>query len=483
SPMSPAGQRLVVTAFAVGLGLPLCLLVLGVDSGFAALEKRPPARIPGWSIGSSVEPAFYADVAHAFADRVPLRVEAVVLDAWLDVELFGDSPNPEVLLGADGWLFRRQAVVGPRRPEALERAVDTVGRVSRILATSGRQLVFLVAPDKAAIYPEKLGPSADLARPGSLSRQRARALLQEAEMPGYLDLWTAMEQLKQVSAETTYWPRDTHWKPESIVEGARLIAGALDPALWDADAVAVEPGMRHRSDLAGMIGLPRQEQGTSYEVRRNVEVRRAGAADKSPVRLVTHGAEPLFRPRVLAVTDSFGDDWLGILSQYFADSTWISWSELPRERLVSIVNELARTEVVIIETVERAMIGRWSRRSRGLPSHLVARLLDDLPSTPLELPPAASGPSQIRLQPALSAAQRSESERYLVLDLAADESAARRLRVEARDPRDWQRVPSRVVPYAGGWRVVSPLPAGTRQLMIRPSLASVAAARVVDIAG
>ncbi len=474
-------QRIVAAAFAVWLAAPLTLWLLGAGSDYADLEKRRPAALPPPSLGSLTDPGFYAEVARAFGDRVPLRVEAVALDAWLDLEVFGDSPNPAVLLGSDGWLFSADAIVGAcRHRKRTRHAVSMLRKTSRILHASGRRLVVAIAPDKAAIYPERLGPAASASRCAARTRRRLRAQLAEAELPGYVDLWRALEGLKAGTAEDVYWPHDTHWTGRGAMEAARRIVGRLDPGLWDDGAVRCEPGKRHRGDLADMIGLPRWHETSRCWIERDASIKTGGQGGLR--RVAATGEAALFEPPVLAIYDSFGQLYQGFVEQYLADSTWVNWRALRGEGLGGIVDELARAEVVILESVERSVINQFAIKSRDLPARLVGRLLDELPVAALDLwnPRAGVRESVLSLPQAAPGADR-----YLIVDVASSgHEHEDELRVVARSRADQPLEAALVVEIdsAGAVRrFVAGLPRPAVEARLRSTAGEVVSVGVVDL--
>jgi SGNH hydrolase-like domain, acetyltransferase AlgX len=455
-------ERIIVAlVFVAWLVAPLVLLALGGKSDFAALENRRPARAPAVTLAAVTDPQFYAAVARTFGDRVPLRAEALALDSWIDLEVFGDSPNPEVLVGADDWLYLFDAVAKPcvdRIPPW--HAVANLRRISRILEASGRRLVVAVAPDKVSIYPERLGPSVSLSRCSRKYRLRLRTFLRQAELPGYVDLWQGLEDLKARAAEDVYWAQDTHWTFAGALEATRLIVDRLDPGLWNESAVKPRARVRHRGDLARMIGLPTPREATRYDIQRRVQVTLARSGRFR--RMTVACRADCFRPRVLVVIDSFGELFVGNLAQYLEESTWVRWSQLPGEGLAAIVDELAGAEVVIFESVERMAFVRFARFSRDLPARLIDRLRDELPVTDLDVVsvPSSAGPPRLELElPAVAP----DADRYLVIDVASSPAgaAAGRLSIAMRRAENlrWQAVRGlEVGSGAGVRRLVAELP-------------------------
>ncbi len=472
-------KTVVVAAFIAWLTIPLLLMMLGVESRFLELEKRSPASLPSNAVSRLADSLFYTEVAAAFRDRVPLRVPALGLDAWIDLEIFGDSPNPEVLIGSDGWLFDRQSVIGVcEKPIQPRRVVANFVEISRVLRASGRRFVVVVAPNKEAIYPERLGAAGPLAHCAQEWRQEIRALLSSADLPDYIDLWGAMEGLKARANEDIYWPHDTHWTSESAIEVSRLIVEQLRPGLWDDGVVRSRP---HSSpgDLASKIGLPTSIERTLYEVERDVRVKIVARKKGRLRRLSTVGKnQRRFKPNVLSIYDSFGLRYLGMLPQFLRRSTWVSWRGLPNGKLTSIIDEFVRANVVVLESVERSLASRFSGSARNVPAHLIAALLDELPRTALA--PSALPDGAFDLPPA-----GTDSSRYVVFDIGplVDEATALRIRAAAQDSDGtWGHVAIHVVKSPQGERrVVVRLSATARAVRIRPPKLDVGDVSLVDL--
>ncbi len=486
--MTRRSQMVVVAAFAVWLTVPLVLAAFGVGSNFSELEERHLTALPAWSVDRLIDSELYKDLARAFGDRVPLRVSALSLDAWIDLAVFGDSPNPDVLIGRDGWLFDRWSVVGVGEATTVPQdevattprdIVSQLTEMSRILDASGRRLIVLIVPDKESIYPELLGPIDSVAKTSRAWRQELQAAFADANLPGYIDGWQAMEALKARSDEDIYWPNDTHWTSGGALEATRQIVDRLDPTLWDESAVKSRPG-GHHGDLAKLIGLPTWIESTEYWLKRNVRVKIV-AQEKSRRRMVALNKRTRrFMPQVLSIHDSFGARYLSMLPQYLAKSTWISWIRgIPDGKLVSIVDEFARADVIILESVERLLASRLPGNTGYLPAHLLGTLFDDLPR--IELGPVGGSQSdRIDLPPA-----ESDTSRYFVFDIGptVKEATVLGIRTDVMvGDMTWTKAAVHVVRSSdGGRRVVARLPADAVAVKIRPSKFEVDVVSLVDV--
>ncbi len=486
----------VASAFSAWLAAPLVLMSFGAGSGFAALEKRRPAEPPRVSAGAIFDRSFYSRLADFFGDRLPLRVEAVAADAWIDLNVFGDSPSSEVLLGAEGWLFSRASLTARCSDEASPReVVATIRKIDKVLRASGRRFLLVVAPNKEAIYPEYLGESSGLAECARDFRRELRSRLEQAELAEDLDLWQTLVSLKQRVTREIYWPHDTHWTSESALEVTRRIVERLDPDLWDEAEVVISPQSDHRGDLADLIGLPAWDPAVSHEVDREVEIRIVKRKRGRFTRWSATGET--FPQPVLIIMDSFGKMAQGNLSQFLADSTWVAWPNLPARGMTSVLRQFSRAEVIIIESVERALSRRFGVRGKDFPIHLVDHLINDLPAIQLDFELARgrgyrlerhgrlerpgivpeAGPTRVIFDLPLRAR---DADRYVIVDAEASESLV--VVAAKRRGQPWRElVAHQLRSVAGRQRLGVEIPPDAELVSIQPGSATLQAAWLVDL--
>lgn len=491
--MRRLSKILLAVAFFAWLAMPLLLLATGWRSAFAALEKRPSAEFPELAFDKLLARELYSGLSAVWGDRMPLREELVAVDSWIDLEVFGDSPSPDVLIGADGWLFSRPSILSPCRVRGSPRqVVATISKIDRIFRASGRRFLLVVAPNKEAIYPEYLGKAAGLAQCARDYRRELRSRLDQARLASNLDLWTALERLKPHARREIYWPHDTHWTEESGLEVTRQIVQWLDPELWDENDVVIEEeeGLR-RGDLANMIGLPVMDPAVRIAIDRGVRVKTLKRQGGGFQRLSARG-NAVDPRRVLVVIDSFGRLIQAKLSHYLAESRWIAWRRLSVRGPSSAVRHFDRAEVVIIQTVERSLHGRFTGRGKDFPVHLAGQLLDELPATRLEL--ALARGSGFQLEPPGLVPRRGsarvlfdlpdpvvESDRYLFLDPTGGSALLPRVEARTRG-RPWrQLVPHELGPVDGVRRVGIELPRHAQVVAIRPGAATLSAVHLLDV--
>ncbi|WP_061296605.1 alginate O-acetyltransferase AlgX-related protein [Herbidospora cretacea] len=301
---------------------PAMAFTVGVRA--VEMENKPLPPVP--AIGGNWD-------AWATA-HMPLRQQAVRANVFLTESLFGHAPAyghgyPKVIEGEDDWLYFGDDVTEAchqRRP--ISETIDALRRLGERVEAAGKRFVLTVAPDKTTISPQWL-PARFPGRRCLLDRKAEFwTALQAANLPGYVDLRTPLEQLQRETGKPAYWRTDSHWTDRAAALYAAEVARALDPDLA-AETDLVFTGQAHREgDLGPLLGAPREELIDRYELARD-------------------GA-PRYEPKTVLIGDSFTRNSMPWLRPYFANLTYqrndgpVEWDD---------------AETVIVEIVERHLVG------------------------------------------------------------------------------------------------------------------------------
>ncbi len=355
-----AGRPAVVVWFFVLISAPLVAFVAGVRP--VQVENRTPVPAPELVPGRLLDSALYADVGDWFEDRLPGRDHAVEADAWIDYRVFGDSPSPRVSLGEDGWLFLTDTIRVPCI--TADRADEIAGEldlISRAGAAAGVEVVLVVAPDKAAIYPDRLGGLADEAACAAENRALLRSALSGS--PVYVDTWAALRAAGQSRDLLLYHRTDTHWTRLGASEAAAAVVEHLEPGLWEPAAVVHSGTQRRHGDLVALMGLSFREQAATHRVWRGVspDVTRIPTG-AGPVAVVseTRGV-PVVPGRAVLIHDSMGEVIVPLLRPYFEHLTSVrtraaSSFGIGGEWFTVVLDD---ADVLLLQTVEREIVGRF----------------------------------------------------------------------------------------------------------------------------
>ena len=357
----PASNALLSLLFVVVIALPLAANLAGFDGADAAAENRELAAFPDLSLSWPALRHFLPGVGAWFDDHFGFRSRLV---RWYgESRLFGlgVSPSPSVVKGRDGWFFYSDDMgiedytnAELLTNEALANWRQAVIRARDWLRTRHAAYVFVVAPDKPAIYEEQMPDT--LARVHDLSR--TDQLLTTLQDTGFaLDLRPALFEAK--ARERIYHQTDTHWNDrgalvayQRIIEAVRARVPATPPPWTRADFEPVERSV-DGLDLAGMMGLKRVLRETDLALlprraRRARVVEPAGAEPTGELgRLVTE-VDDRSLPRAVIFRDSFTSRLVPFLSEHFSRAVYV-WQNDFDANLV----EQERPDVVIQQIVGR----------------------------------------------------------------------------------------------------------------------------------
>ncbi len=324
--------------FALCLTLSLGMLIAGpAPAGANEVLAQPPQVFDR-------EGAFNADLlsdgAEYVADHFFLRQELISLNNLLSARLFGVSDAQDLIVGREGWLYYGQtlgdftgtAALGPE----LENAADNLALMAEYVQGTGRQFLFVIAPNKNSLYPQQM-PSYGVTA-GTHDAQRLFSLLAERQVP-YLDLFQTFAGEREV----LYYAHDSHWTPK----GAALAADAITAAFGGASDYASGPfgAGSHRGDLYEMLcpsaAFQDPETGPVYAGTLTISYDPAFDSRPDSITMVTQGAGT---GSLLAYRDSFGNDLYPYLADFFGSARF--------SRSVSYDLTL-EGEKVLIELVER----------------------------------------------------------------------------------------------------------------------------------
>jgi hypothetical protein len=357
----PAWNALLSTLFVVVIALPLAANLAGVDGADAAAENRELARFPPLTMSWTAVRDFLPGVSAWFDDHFGFRSRFVRWYGESRLFGFGVSPSTSVIKGNHGWFFYADDMgvedytnAEALTPEALANWRQAVIRARDWLRARHVAYVFVVAPDKPAIYEEAMPRT--LARIGALSRtDQLMTTLQDTGFAIDLRPWL----LEAKARERIYHQTDTHWNDrgaqvayQRIIEAVRARVPSTPPAWTRSDFEPVERTVEGL-DLAAMMGLKRvmRETDLALQPRRPRRARVVEPAGAGPMDelgwLVTEIDDPAL-PRAVIVRDSFCSRLVPFLSEHFSRAVYVWQNDFD----ANLVGQ-ERPDVVIQEIVGR----------------------------------------------------------------------------------------------------------------------------------
>lgn len=328
-------SKLYIALALVLLLTPLLGMLLLQPAGAAANQilSSPPQlrqRDGKWNL------QVLNDSADYLADHFGFRQELVGIWSGLNARLLASSPEEQVILGRDGWLFFSPTLPDYTGQCLTDEELDAIAaRLAQIQAEAesrGAQFLFTVAPNKNSLHPEAM-PGAYPRRHESSSIVRLQPYL-ERHGVHYADLF---------SLPMPYYRTDTHWTEEGAAMAADRLLSALqrESAYADGpfrDASAPDPG-----DLYVML----YPAGTSRENARFYDgafhfehLNRPNGGNAITIRTQGEGEGSLYCWR-----DSFGIALYPYLAEAFQEACF--------SRSTDYTLPEGRYDAVILELVER----------------------------------------------------------------------------------------------------------------------------------
>ena len=336
--------RIVNWAAAV---LFLALLAAPLAS-FGVTEQLPSLGGAGTIRLLNAKPDARDRVANILIAESPYASRLIRLKNGFDYHAVGFVNTPQVISGEWPWLYYKQQFDGGRcLPEATYReALASIEAMRLVAAGAGIDLRVSVSPDKAVVYPDKLGLRGTAAAGCKLESAKAWRTLAKASGSSVIDHLEALAKPLAASIQV-YDATDTHWNPLGYAYMVDDLAGRLlgrrlpDPYAPDLKAVPIATGIR-----TFMLELDEPELQLQLS-----------DAWKEAARVVL---APGIGDAVI-VHDSFYDRYREVLEFLFPAGRFIYVNEEVSEEMAKAIE--ARPRLLLVNSVERRFFARFATRS------------------------------------------------------------------------------------------------------------------------
>lgn len=355
------GQRLPNIAFSAmflaALVAPVAASVLGVRP--ERLENRALTEFPALTSEAVSNPDFYAQVTQALIEHNPLRKTAITTVAEAQYRLLKSVPAANVSVGPTGWLFIRESLERPCVDDALRRrSVARFEEWAQSLRAKGKTIVFVVAPDKASIYPE-MAPARTSASAHCAYEDNAFWRARAPESTGALDTFSILAQARrQPNAAPIYTPGDTHWTDYGSALVAKAILDTTSPGMLDGAPLRQAGSDVVKPDLSRMSGLYFDENRSYWRWDRPGEQSRSPEAGKGGAFIVQWGISDGARMddrNILILHDSFFEITWDHLASVYAHPVYVHWNRMQPD---DFARRARAADIIIVETVQREATSR-----------------------------------------------------------------------------------------------------------------------------
>lgn len=359
-------DTLLLSGFVLALAAPsIDALVRSDEARGPAPEQRVAEPLPPLPHGVWTLAPFPPAYERHFNDTLGLRDRLLRWHSIVQMLGFGISSAPSMVVGQDRWLFLTEDKSIPVY-RGLEPLTDSEisGWLARweqrrdYLAQRGIGYLFVIAPNKETIYPERMPKRFNKVGPTRLDQIAAR-LATRPDLP-VLDLRNALAAEKRSDAgdDFTYYPLGTHWNGRGHYAAYRAIAEALQPKFPHIVPSALDALERFDFTNNGdswasrmYIGdlLPQSSIAYYHPQRAGAHPQPSSGLGMHQLRVYASDRSDL--PRGALFHDSFGDNTASLLSASFQS---LACLQTPRFDVDFI--ERTRPDVVIELFVERVLV-------------------------------------------------------------------------------------------------------------------------------
>jgi hypothetical protein len=320
-------------------------------------EKRALASFPSFQPGLSGLRSFLSGLEAFYNDHFGFRRRLVYCGQRWRKAWFQESPLPTVMIGLDGWLFysddqtvediRATALFKPGQLQAWKLLLQ---RRRDWLAQRGIRYLFVVAPDKHSIYPEKLPTWIKQVGPLTKLDQFMAYMKANSTVPT-VDLRPALVRAK--GNGPTYLLTDTHWNQYGAFIGYRELMQTLSKQLPGLEPLSLDAFARStRAEPGGNLASMLAQGHTTLENRcPNLSPRpplsplRVTRDKADPARLITENGDRT--GKAVVFRDSFSEAWVPLVGYHF-NKVIYSWQYHWSRALI----ENEQPDVVIDELLE-----------------------------------------------------------------------------------------------------------------------------------
>ena len=198
-----------------------------MDLDFGINVNRLGLKFPQPYGRALLQKEYYRAFDQYIADSFPLRGPLILAKNWLDFHVFRTTDAADVHVGRHGWLYSRRSIADYRKAACGKDAqigwlVLQLHTLEKIIEASGRRFLFIVAPNKATVYPEFLGLTPEINNCGRSQYDLLVAHLDRHPLKGFVRLDEVMRAAKE-SQVLLYDKAQAHWNGFGALVAAESI--------------------------------------------------------------------------------------------------------------------------------------------------------------------------------------------------------------------------------------------------------------------
>lgn len=300
-----------------------------------------------------------------FSEHFAFRQQLVTLDGYLKSKVFSTSPDNNVIVGKNGWLYYGETVndflnIGTLSDRGINNIKNNLEIINEYCNENNVRFIFTVAPNKNSVYPDYM-PSNYFPAEKDGNYERLSASFGE-NFP-YCDMKKVI--LGTESNIPLYHKKDTHWNNLGAYAGHAALMEMLGKEKCPSGNWTVRND--RKGDLADMIypaGKPNDSQVYTDHDFRYQYLGRFNSFDDMSIKTFCEGKDG----NLLMFRDSYGEAILPFIAECFGSA---EFTRTVPYRLDNIGN--GGTDTIILEIVERN-IPNLQKYAPLMPASVVSNL-------------------------------------------------------------------------------------------------------------
>jgi hypothetical protein len=339
---------LYIILFFALCSVPSLLTVFGVES--KNYEKRELAIPPSIMIDGT---EYTKNFDTYFSENFALRPQLITTYAKINTWLFKTSSSDKVLIGKDSFLFFTDTMDAYMRKDLLsDHDIDqicmTLKQNQELLRAQGIEFLFVIAPNKNSIYPEKM-PSR---YPISREKSNMQKLYTKMDDHGinYIDVSQPLVEGKK--NYPVYHKTDSHWNNYGAAVAYQAIMEKTQALLPDKQFTSYVDQIytqekTHLGDLSTMLfpASGKKSIDQNYHIEKSYDSKKP-IVNLEAIEIITENDNS--NMRALIFRDSFFNAQIKFFSQNFG---YINYARSVPYKFEK-ASEL-NADIVILEIVER----------------------------------------------------------------------------------------------------------------------------------
>lgn len=272
-------------------------------------------------------------------------------------ELGGSAPD--VVEGRDGYLFLGTDFdLSCGSGAEFDDYLAALGRLATVIADSGREVVWTIAPDKSTTLLDRLPDEVPQDACFHQNQQWQEALIGAVEESHYVDSLALLREA-DAAGDQVYWRGDSHWTSYGASLWLLEMLDRLDPAVVDhvqvtsatADRTGDLYALAKRSDVESAPSASFATDNTSVAVPGPTPFD-PGADSWGPLQWRNDPGDDLVPGRTLVVGDSFSYAGIDLAMPLFQRGafTWFQYFDTG-----ALAREIRTSDTVVIEVAQRTL--------------------------------------------------------------------------------------------------------------------------------